>query len=517
LILLAVLRGVVCQAQEAPPGLALMDAVRLTLAHDPNVAIQEAKVDVARGALLVAAGQFDPVVASQVTRADTNLPLSLLLNQDLRTLQTTASVTQQLRNGLSIEPQLNIDRTQDLTAGSAALTLGTLTFQLRQPLLRGRGRDAVQAAEHSAEREVAATGLDLRHTVSQRVMVVASQYWQARAAESSLDVLRANERSARELLANTRKLIAADEVPAADVVQLEASLASAESARIGGERDLFAQKQSLGREIGLDPPEIAVLPLPADPFPGVRPEEVPPDAQARGFMTLALGHRADLEAARQRVAEADFQRKAAENALKPQLDLILAPGYTGVTAGGGTRDYFSPLIHDIPGASTSISLALSWPTFNQAARGALLQVDATRRQDALVVDLLAKGIGADVPAALDAVGRDALQLDRAREAVRLYERTVGNEEKKLKGGTSTLLDLITQRDRLVAARQTEVAAELALALALLDLRFQTGTLIGNRGNGGNGSNGGNGGQGGQLGEIEPARLTTLPSLQEDGR
>ena len=132
------------------------------------------------------------------------------------------------------------------------MNLGTLTFQIRQPLLRGRGRDAVQAAEHSAEREVAASGLDLRHTISQRLMVVVSQYWQVRAAESNLDVLRANEASARELLANTRKLIAADQVPAADVVQLEASLAAAESSRIGGERDLFAQRQSLGREIGLD-------------------------------------------------------------------------------------------------------------------------------------------------------------------------------------------------------------------------------------------------------------------------
>src|SRR6185369_10298500 len=121
------------------------------------------------------------------------------------------------------------------------------------------------------------------------------------AAEANLDVLRASERSSGELLANTRKLIAADQVPAADLVQLEASLAAAESARIGGERDLFAQRSALGREIGLDAAEIAALPLPADPFPGVRPEEVPPAAAAaRPYIDLGLRHRADLEAARQR-------------------------------------------------------------------------------------------------------------------------------------------------------------------------------------------------------------------------
>jgi outer membrane protein TolC len=312
-------------------------------------------------------------------------------------------------------------------------------------------------------------------------------------------VLRASEQSSRELLENTRKLIAADQVPAAEIVQLEASLAAAESARIGGERDLFSQRQTLGREIGLDPAEIAALPLPADPFPDVRPAEVPPLARSRDFIDLALRRRADLEAARQRLIETDLQRKAAENALKPQLDLVLAPGYSGIADGGGVPGFIGPLFRNIPGASTVLSLALSWPTFNQRALGSLLQVDAARRQNDLAVALLVKGIGADVPAALDAVDRDALRLARAREAVGLFERAFVNEEKKLRGGTSTLLDLITQRDRLTSSRQTEVAAALSLALSLLDLRFRTGTLMGS---------------GGPTGEVELARLTTLPSSRE---
>ncbi len=488
-------------AQGAPPrGLALMDAVRMTLARDPNVAIEATRVDTARGALQIASGQFDPVVVSGLAETTSDVPQSPSSSDKTRMLQGTLGVTQQFRNGLLLEPQVEVDRNQDVTAGSPALSTSTITFQLRQPLLRGRGRAAVQAAELSAEHEVTASGLDLRFTVSQRVQVVAAQYWQVRAAEDNLEVLRLTEQSSRELLENTRKLIAADQVPAADLVQLEASVASAESARIGGERDLFTQRQGLGREIGLEPSEITSLSLPSDPFPEIRPGEVPPLARSREFIDLALRRRADLEAGRQRVIEAELQRKAAENALKPQLDLVLAPGYSGLSTAGVIPGFFEPLFRNVPGASTMLSLQLSWPTLNQRALGALLQADAARRQNDLTVALLAKGIGADVPAALDAVDRDALQLARAREAVDLYERTVVNEEKKLRGGTSTLLDLINQRDRLTAARQTEVAAELALALALLDLRFRTGTLVGSGG--------------GPTGEIEPARLTTLPSPQE---
>ena len=188
-------------------------------------------------------------------------------------------MTQQFRTGLSVEPQLDLLRTDDVTAGSGAVNEGTLKFIIRQPLLRGRGRAAADAGELSAERELAASGLDLRQTVAQRIQTVASQYWTAASAARNLEVLRASEESSRKLLENTRKLIEADQVPAADLVQLEANLASKESARIGGERQLFAARQGLGREIGLDAAEIAALPLPSDPFPGDPPRRRAP---ARG-------------------------------------------------------------------------------------------------------------------------------------------------------------------------------------------------------------------------------------------
>lgn len=502
-LLLILLGGSSAPAEEVPPaGLRLMDAVRMTLARDPNVAIEAARVDSARGALLVASGRFDPVVASGLEETDDRVPKSLSSRQETRTLRSTLGVSQEFRSGLTVAPLFEIDRSQDVTKGSGPANAGTFTFQLRQPLLRGRGRAAVQAAELAAQRELAASGLDLRQTVAQRVLTVASQYWQVRAAEHNLEVLRASERSSGELLENTRKLVQADQVPPAELVQLEANLAAKESARIGGERDLFTQRQSLGREIGLDPAEIAVLPPPADPFPTPAPGEVPPDSRAPDFIAVALRHRADVEAARQRLAEAEIQRKAAENALQPQLDLVVTPGYSGLALGGDTTSFFSPLFRNVPGASTVVALALSWPVLNRQARGTLLQIDAARRQDALAIDLLVKAIGADVPSALDAVRRDALQLDRAREAVRLFERAVVNEEKKLRGGTSTLLDLITQRDRLTAVRQTEVSAELSLAVSLLQLRFQTGTLLGEEG---------------PVGVVESSRLTTLPPTKEVAR
>jgi len=472
----------------------------MTLERDPNIAVDEARLQASRGSLEIAVGDFDPVLSSTLMEADNRTPLSASSSSESRTLQSTLGVAKRFRSGLLVEPQLDLLRTDDVTARSGVVNDGTLKIIIRQPLLRGRGRAATDAGELEAERELVASSLDLRQTIARRIQIVVSQYWTTESAARNLDVLRESEQSSRNLLENTRKLIEADQVPAADLVQLEANLAFKESARIGGERQLFAARQDLGREIGLEAAEISRLPLPSDPFPAVRLDEIAPAPAAERLIEEALSRRADLRAARERRAGVEIRLKAAENDFEPQLDLLLTPGYSGLMPGSDAGSFFSPLYRNVPGANASVGLSLSWPIWNHRALGVLLQTKAVLKQSALTVDLLAKQIGADVPTALDAVIHNTRQLERARQAVRLFERAVINEEKKLKAGSSTLLDVISQRDRLTSARQAEVSSELALALSLLDLRFTTGTLLGDESD---------------AASIQAASLSTLPDLQEE--
>jgi outer membrane protein len=492
-------------ASLSPEGLDLGEAIRLTLENDPNIALFEARLAGARGALLGAAGQFDPVLTSRVDQVASNTPLTESSSREQRSLESSLGISRQFRSGLSVNPSLGISRIAAPGAGETAPNVGTLAFAFRQPLLQGRGRSVIAAGEISAEREVAASALDVEQTTAERVLTVVSQYWTARARVLDLEILAASEASSRELLETTRRLVEADQIPAAELVQLEANLASKESSRIGGERALFAARQDLGREIGLEPARIAALPFPADPFPAVQPAEVPPPAEAGRFIDAALRRRADLRAARERKSGAEILLRAADDALKPRLDLLFVPAWTGLVQGGDTGDYFSSLGRNVPGAGASLGFSLSWPTRNRTARGAQAETEAFRRQTELLIDLLSRTVGADVPSALDAVRSSALQVEKAAEAVRLFERAVVNEEKKLRAGTSTLIDLISQRDRLTSARQTEVAARLALAQALARLRFETGTLLATEEGGA--ADGG-------TGALRPELLTRVPSLEE---
>jgi outer membrane protein TolC len=454
-----------------------VEAVRLMLEQDPNLSIERANLRSSRGALLSVRGVFDPVLSTSWAETETEAPLTELTSQTQRFLGSSLGVTKRFRTGFSIAPELELLRTEDLSGAPASVNVGTFSFTLRQPLLRGRGRTATAAPELSAERQVVASELDLRQTTSERALIVADQYWRTRAALLNLEILQESEDRARALLETTRKLIDADVTPAADLVQVEANVVAKETARIGGERAFFEARQALGREIGLTPDRVAALPPPSDPFPAVMAAAAPIGAEEARWIAWALERRADLQAARERLNAAEILRRAADNSLKPQLDLIFTPSYSGLVEGTGTSTFFSPLYRNVPGASTSLSLSLSWPTLNSQARGDLAQIEALREQNAFLVDLLTRQIGADVVIALDAVARIAQQLERAAEAVKLFERTVENEEKKLRAATSTLIDVISQRDRLTSARQSQVAAHLALAQALLQLRFETGTLL----------------------------------------
>lgn len=498
LLIVAVAWGSAGLAQPAEPaGLDLLTAVRWTLERDPNVALDETRLESARGGLIIASGAFDAVIAASATAAENRTPESPSVSSESRSLSTTLGLTQKLRSGLTLEPELELTQTADPGSDAAARNEGTVTFRLRQPLLRGRGRLVTTAREQAAERELAAAELDLEQSISGRLFAVVSQYWTWLAAERDVAVLRQSEAKSQELLEKTRLLIAADQVPAAELVQLEANLAAKQSSTLFGEQAAFAARQDLGREIGLEAAEIAALAPPAEDFPVIAADQVPGLDQAGSWVLAAEQQRADRQAAEERRLAAEIRRRAAAADRLPALDLVFAPSYSGLDLGSGIANLLGPLSRNVPGAGVTLGLSLSWPTGNREAEGALVQAEAALRQSELGVELVTKGIGANVPAALDGLSKSAQRLAKARQAESLFARAVVNEEKKLRAGTSTLLDLISQQDRLTAARQGLVTAELAVALALARLRFETGTLFAARG---------------EAAEIQASRLRTMPRL-----
>ena len=472
--------GVRAEAQGetgAPPAssesLSLLQALTLMLEQDPNVALARTDVESAEGRLDVERADFDPLLSGSAGFEDSETPTSETSVTVVDAQSAGVTVSQLFRSGLSVSGDLDITRSD---GEPEATNIGSISFTVRQPLARGRGRDVVTANERSSELSFEASRLDLEHRIAERVLAVATQYWSVVSAAADLEILRSNYDRASDAFENYKRLVAADQVPAADLVQLEADVVSRQVAMLSAEQTLFARRQTLGFEIGLDARASAALPLPGDAFPRVESERLP-DPLDGDLIDGALAQRADLQALENRRQSSEVLLTAAENALLPRLDLVLTPSYTGLTEDDGFGGLFSSLTDNVPGVSATFGLSFSWPLRNRSAEGLYQQSAAGLERRDLQIDLLANSITSQVTTAVDAVRASSEQLELAIRAVSLFERALENEQKKLRASRSTLLDTITQRDRLTSAQQRQNSAEFALALALVRLRFQTGTLF----------------------------------------
>ncbi len=453
-------------SQASAPGLGLVEAVQLMLDQDPNLSIEESRVRSSRGVLLTTRAPFDPVLVSNLDQSQTADPLSESTIRERNLLTSSLGLTKRFRTGLSVEPGILLERTKEEVAGVEAANLGTVAFTLRQPLLRGRGREVNIAPERSAERQVAASELDLRQTTSERALTVVSQYWLSRAALLNLEILRESEERARELLETTRKLIEADVIPAADLVQVEANVVAKETARIGGERALFEARQDLGREIGLEPERIAALPLPSDPFPRCGPRTCPRPRTTSAGSARPWSGGPTCGPPGSAGTPPRFLRKAADNALKPQLDLVFTPSYSGLVEGGEAGSFFSPLYRNVPGASSALSLVLSWPTPEQPGAGRAgpdrggPRAERTRRGARFPADRgrRSRGPRRGGPQTPSSSTVPPRRCGCSSGRSRTRRRSCGPAPRRC-------IDVISQRDRLTAARQSEVSAQLALAVA----------------------------------------------------
>lgn len=472
LLILLLSQPTATQAEEpAGDGLPLLRALELALQNDPNIAAVKTDTASALSRLEAERAAFDPNLTAGLTSGrDSGIDPS----RD--SLDARAGASLALRSGLLLESSVTLSRAAE-DGPEATANSGSLSFTLRQPLLRGRGERVVTTNEKIAERELVATREDLAQQVASRLRTVAGFYWSYLAAAEDLEILRDTEKRAQRFLDNTRRLVTADLAPAADLVQLEANLLARELARRAGERRLFEARQNLGREIGLPAAAILTLPPPSDPYPPLLPQEAPQVERAGFFLDLSLASRADLRAARIRLEESRLRLAFLENALQPKLDLVLTPSYSNALEGGGVDDFFAPLTRDIPGFAATVGLSWSFSPPNRLARANLDSQLASLRRSELALRQIELQIGADVPTALHDVAYSAELLSRSRDALELFQRALDNEEKKLRAGSSTLIDVLNQQDRLISARQRVNDARLGLALALLRLRFETGTLV----------------------------------------
>lgn len=479
-------------ANESAPGLGLGlgQVLQMTLASNRDVQISQAQVERASGSVMQAQGAFD-----------TQLTLDLLRSRD-RTLLTEvgkltfpgASQEQDNASGIAarLEKRLPLGAilsgsiassyaSNDLAlrSGTPAQTTRKVVVGLSLPLARGAGEhNAALSAEQAAQLDWQAALAKKRFSVSLSVRDAAIAFWDYLASSRQLEIARRGEARTAALIEELRKLIAADEIPAADLDLALANHAERINARIGAEQSMLQTRQTLILAMGVAVPRLVGMAAPVGDFPAAQasamnmnPESLPvlvERSMARRGDWLALERQ--IEALRERVA-------AAQDLTLPQVDLSINLSSTGLREGSTLGDGYALYASPFAGPSISTQLNVKFPFANQAASGQLRQASAALTEAEIRREALRSQIATTVEATMGELTRSAESLRVSAEIVTRYAKTLENERTRRRLGTATLIDVINVEDRYFRALLDDVQRQRNHAVSVARLGHEVDALL----------------------------------------
>ncbi|HEU6453529.1 MAG TPA: TolC family protein [Gemmatimonadaceae bacterium] len=472
---------VLAQSGVDASGITLQQAIDAVLEHGVQLQLGARQVQTGEGALLTAQAPFDPRFSSSLSTersnsfaAATDPGASAALTN---TVASTFALPKRFRSGIVATPRVEIARAAMADVPVAPTSRASVALDVTIPLLRDRGGGITTAAERAARHSLDAAVLGARHSAAASVLATVVAYWNDLAAEQRLEVYRSSEARAGQLVDDTRRLVEADERPAADLQQLLANLALKRAARLAGEQAGVEAAEQLALAMGVRAGGMATLPHPVTGFPAVIAIDSGAFHEYTGEAAEARSHRADLAALTEDRTAAEVRSRAARDGMRPRLDLVMTIGYQGVTAARGLGGALSSFYRNVPGTDASVQLSYELPLASLAARGEALRSRAAYEAARVREAELARQISSGVRVAREALrhGREALLA--AREAVTLSRQAVENEKRKFQLGMSTLFDVILAEDALTNARLSEIAGQQAYAVAIARLRYETGAIL----------------------------------------
>lgn len=459
-----------------------MEAVLLTLQHEPNVAAASRQISFSQGQLQSAQGEFDTVLDAGIATGQSRGPLIAALqaagrNQiNARTTSYSAGSTTRLRSGMTVAPVLRVEHLRDNFNAVSRPASSQLALNITLPLLRGRGVEANTAAERAAREVLHATELVYRHTVAGRIANTANAYWDLLAALRSLDIRVKSEARAQLLLDDARRLAKGDEIPQADVLQNEAQLARDRGLRLAAEHTVTEARSALALAMGLPNVDVTQLASPVDEFPDLQPDELG-RLQASPAAAPPAG-RFDLLASHRRLAAAEILYDAVRKDPVSQLDLTVSLGYSGLVENRSTLAAVEALGRPASGLNASVGIVYILPVQGNAQAGQSRQRAALADQARIELEALALSVKAGIAVQRSNLASAVLQLEQQQQQVLLQAQVFANERKKYRLGLATVLDLLTVEARLTSDELVVIDARRRLAQALVNYRFETGTLLG---------------------------------------
>ena len=351
--------------------------------------------------------------------------------------------------------------------GSSGPGYGALAkLTLKQPLLRGRGRDVAEADLNASRAERSASGFTRDRVASEQLRDALTAYWELWYASSTLDIQRRARVVAAKQRDDAQARVDSGGLAPVEVLTFETQVASRDEDVASAEAELKRAELELNRLLGAlgDSSALRVADE-APPAMLISPKEL--------LEERALAQSAEL---RERAAAVELSRVRARTAAEPQRQRLDLDAYVQ-SQGLVNQDGPGVAMRQLETVSAFLGLTYEAPINNrqQRAVAARARVDVEAAEQALLV--ARQRILTDVGKGIERGTASERKVELARQTTAIAEKQLVAEQARFATGAATSLQVLEAEDRLRSARLRVARAQADLVQAAIALEDLTGQLI----------------------------------------
>ena len=470
--------------------LSLNDAIRLALANNTDIRIDEEAVETAKDTLQRALGFFDPLaqasfnsnrtLQSEYTQLQGGPPTLNSLSQT-----TTVQVTQTLETGTNYSVNFTSFKS---TSNSSFFFFSpafftTLSFNFTQPLLKGFGLFVNRAPIIVAQRGVAQSRATFEAEVNDLLLQVSADYWNVVLARENIAVQQESLDEAQKSYARDKHALELGALPPLDIYRSESQVASRRVSVIQAEYALKQSEDQLRRDLGADiDPNIRAFELDLTEQP--EPTGTLMSIDIPTALDKAFNYRPELESVRQQLAADNTNVRVAHNGLLPNLSLTGEYTTSGLNSqlvnGNFQAGSYGSAISQMFGfgfPTYAFGVTLSYPFRNRQAQAALGDALSSRRRDLYTERLTHEQITLAVTNSVHQLEESKLSMEAAKVALDLAKKTLEAEQHKYELGAETVFFVLEAQTELTQAEQNLLQSQVSYQRAVAQVNHDTGGLL----------------------------------------
>ena len=346
------------------------------------------------------------------------------------------------------------------------------SLSISQPLLRGAGTRANTHAIRIAGYERQITDARTKLEVIRVLAALDRVYWRLYAARRELEVREQQYNLAKAQLEQAQRFVSSGERSPVEVTRAEAGVAQRLEAIIVAENNLRDRERELKRVLnkpGLEMQTPTIL------IPDTKPDPVRYELERKRLVQLAIENRMEMLELELQIAEDISAIDYMHNQALPLVTMDYTYNVNGL---GQTEDDSFDLLYDKRFEDHRFGLQMLVPLGNEAAKSRLRQAFYQRKQRLASRENRAALIEVEVLNAIDQLEANWQRILAGRQRTILDGRLYQAEKRQFELGLRTTTDVLDAQTKFADAQSAEILALAEYQIALVDLAYATGTLLG---------------------------------------